>query len=78
MDFDVPAPFTSVEVQPRRVRLPLRQHIGVSTQPLISVGDRVRYGQKLADVPPDQLGVPIHASVDGVVREVGEEIVLEV
>jgi Na+-translocating ferredoxin:NAD+ oxidoreductase RnfC subunit len=75
-EYDAPAPFTDAELQPRRVRLPLRQHIGSPAQPLVSVGDRVICGQKLADVPTDQLGAPVHASVDGVVRAVGEEIVV--
>lgn len=77
-DYDVPAPFTETELQPRRVRLPLRQHFGVPAQPLVSVGDRVQCGTKLAEVPPGQLGVPVHASIDGVVRQVEEEVLLEV
>jgi len=77
-DYDVPAPFSPEEPQPARVRLPLRQHVGAPARPLVSVGDRVRRGQKLADVPADQLGAPIHASVDGIVREVSEDIVVEV
>lgn len=77
-DYDVPAPFTPVELQPRRVRLPLRQHVGVPARPLVAVGDRVRCGEKVAEVPPGQLGVPVHASVEGVVRQVEEEVLLEV
>lgn len=77
-DYDVPAPFSPEETQSARVRLPLRQHVGAPAQPLVSVGDRVKRGQKLADVPADQLGAPIHASLDGIVREVGEDIVVEV
>jgi hypothetical protein len=32
----------------------------------------VRAGDVIADVEQDQLGCPAHASIDGVVRSVGE------
>jgi len=60
---------------PKQVRIPLRQHIGVASQPLVAEGESVRRGQLLAATPPGQLGANVHSSVDGLVREVGEKVI---
>jgi Na+-translocating ferredoxin:NAD+ oxidoreductase RnfC subunit len=60
-----------------KVVLPLKQHIGAAATPCVRVGDKVRKGEKVADVPSDQLGVPIHASISGHVRAIHPEIIIE-
>ncbi len=52
-------------VTPELVVIPLRQHIGSPTKPLVRVGDYVRVGQKIGDGEGDALCVPVHASVSG-------------
>ncbi len=49
-------------------KLPLKQSIGGTPAPVVAVGQRVIRGTLLAK--PDGLGVPLHASVSGVVRDV--------
>ncbi len=63
--------FREVDFSPRKVRLALNAHIGVPAQPLVRVGDRVKRGQKIADVPEGQLGAPVHASIEGRVTKIG-------
>jgi len=76
--YERPAPWVEREWTPQQVRLPLKQHTGVPARPLVQEGEKVREGQKIADVPADQLGVPLHASIAGRVRSVSEtEILLE-
>ncbi len=58
-----------------RVRIPLRQHIGVPSIPVIKKGDPVKKGQPLAEIPEGKLGSRIHASIDGKVVEVNSECV---
>ncbi len=71
-------PLTAISIQTDRVVLPLRQHVGVPAQPVVSPGARVKTGDVVGSVDESQLGVPIHASIDGVVREVTEkQIVIE-
>ena len=55
---------------PKTVSIPLSQHIGAPASPVVAVGDRVLVGQKIADVPAEKLGCPIHASVSGIVKEI--------
>lgn len=54
---------------PPEIVLPLRQHTGSQAQPLVNKGDKVKKGQKVADVK-EALGVPIHAPVSGQVKAV--------
>lgn len=63
--------------RPSRVTLPLRQHAGVPADPVVRVGDQVRAGQLVADVPAGALGVPLHASIAGRIAAVSPEIVIE-
>ncbi len=64
------APLIEDGWEPDSVTLPLSQHIGTPAKPIVSVGDRVRSGQLIATVSPDDLGVPLHASINGHVTAV--------
>jgi Na+-translocating ferredoxin:NAD+ oxidoreductase RnfC subunit len=76
--YDVPAPLTDVPATYSRVTILLQQHIGAPALPIVQVGDRVKAGDMLGDVPQGALGAPVHASIDGVVCEVtNEAIVIE-
>lgn len=74
--YDLPAPLTEVPATFSRVTLNLRQHIGAACQPVVKVGDKVSVGDVVGQVPAKALGAPIHASIDGVVRQVTAEAVI--
>ncbi|MFH1642486.1 MAG: electron transport complex subunit RsxC [Nanoarchaeota archaeon] len=61
----------SIEVAkiPRRVILPLSQHIGAPCEPLVKIGDTVKIGQKIAQ-SNKFISAPIHSSVSGIVTEI--------
>jgi Na+-translocating ferredoxin:NAD+ oxidoreductase RnfC subunit len=70
-------PLDEREYQPRRVTIPLKQHIGVPSQPVVQTGDRVERGDLIARIPEDKLGANVHASIAGRVEAVtGENIVI--
>jgi Na+-translocating ferredoxin:NAD+ oxidoreductase RnfC subunit len=77
MRYDVPAPFTEATVSPTRVRLPLLQHVGAPARPVVKPGDRVRTGQIVGEHAGERPGAHVHASIDGTVTSVGDEIVIE-
>lgn len=52
-------------IEPKIVSIAMSQHIGAPCEPLVSVGERVLVGQKIAD--GQGLCAPIHASVSGTV-----------
>lgn len=60
---------------PWMVRIPLKQHIGASASAIVAVGDPVRAGQLIGEIPEGKLGARVHASISGVVRDVTSDVV---
>ena len=67
-DLSTATPISTMEPCPQYI-VPLQQHIGVISQPLVKTGDRVLKGQMLAR-PGDLLSAAIHAPVSGVVSDI--------
>lgn len=76
-DFDNRGPLRTNGFKPSRVVLPLKQHIGAPAQPTVAQGAAVRVGDLIAKPPADAMGSPIHASIDGRVTDINENIVIE-
>jgi electron transport complex protein RnfC len=55
---------------PNTVIIPMQQHIGVPCKPLIKAGDHVKLGQKIGQ-PAGFVSSPVHSSVSGTVKEIG-------
>lgn len=70
VEFEAPAPFMKVNIRPEKVVLPLKMHIGAPCEPIVSPGDNVKIGQKIAVVPQGKLGAVLHASMSGRVSKV--------
>ncbi len=56
---------------PQQVFIPLQQHIGAPSEPIVQVGDEVKIGDKLSEAK-GFVSVPVHASVSGKVVKVTE------
>jgi len=72
-DYDRPAPLDFDEYKSSYVEIPMSQHIGRPSQPIVSAGEQVKKGQLIAVIPENSLGAAIHASIDGVVVKVDEK-----
>ena len=75
-EYNVPAHFVDKKFSPDQVRLPLVQHLGVPSKAVVSVGQQVKAGDVVAEIPDGKLGARIHASIDGRVNKVQGEIVV--
>ncbi len=73
--YDRPAPFQRFDWSPERVLIPLDSHIGSPAKPTVAKGDSIRRGDVIGDVADDQLGCPVHASIDGRVAAVSNSMV---
>jgi len=73
--YNKPAPLVESPCEPSEVVLLTRQHVGAPAKPVVAVGDKVRVGDLVADLPMDILGARIHASIDGQVAEVTEQFI---
>jgi Na+-translocating ferredoxin:NAD+ oxidoreductase RnfC subunit len=58
-----------------RVRLLMRQHLGAPAEPIVNIGQEVRAGQVVGEIPRGALGARVHASIDGVVTKVSSQAV---
>ncbi len=54
--------------------LPLNQHIGAPSQPIVKLGDQVLKGQKIAEAQ-GKVSVPVHASTSGIVVAIEERTI---
>jgi Na+-translocating ferredoxin:NAD+ oxidoreductase RnfC subunit len=74
------APLDSRPFSPHTVTLPLRLPLAAAAAavPSVAVGDRVFQGQLLAEIPDGKLSARVHASMDGLVREIvdGRHIII--
>jgi len=74
-EYEREAPYAEVSLQPRSVRLLLKQHTGVPAWPTVRAGQRVKLGAPVADVGDKELGVHLHASIEGTVKTISERFV---
>jgi Na+-translocating ferredoxin:NAD+ oxidoreductase RnfC subunit len=63
-------PLDERDLMPKRVMIPLKQHVGAPSVPVVKVGDSVREGQLVAAIPEKALGSNIHASISGTVESI--------
>lgn len=56
-------------VLPKRVAIPLQQHLGAPCQPLVKKGDAVAEGQKIGDANTFVTS-PIHATISGKIKDI--------
>lgn len=76
-EWDVPAPLDEASVEVTRVVLPLSQHIGAPSIPVVANGDVVKEGDLVADIPENAMGARIHAPIAGTIRLEDSELVIE-
>ncbi len=59
---------------PRRLVIPLRQHIGNPAKPVVEVGDRVLKGQLIGSAD-SYISAAVHASSSGIITAIGPAVV---
>lgn len=64
------------DTKPERVEILLQQHIGIPSKPVVQVGERVDEGTLIADIPKDQIGAKIHASIEGKVTYIDADKII--
>jgi hypothetical protein len=65
-----------IEHSPDSVKIPLRQHIGAPSQPVVETGAAVNAGDLIAQCPEGKLGANIHASISGEVTVTDAAIII--
>ena len=70
-------PLTGDTVEPSRVVLPLKQHVGAPAGPVVQVGGRVSVGDVVARPAEGNLGAVIHASISGQIAAVDDSVTIQ-
>lgn len=70
------APFSDLNYSPCEVSIPLKQHIGAPSIPVVRVGDRLKRGDLIAEIPEKSIGSTFHASIDGIVKEINNNSIV--
>lgn len=68
-------PLTDLQLQPKKLKIMLHQHIGVPAQPIVVVGQDVTFQEKIGTVGK-ALGTEIHSPIDGMVSEVTKDYII--
>ena len=76
-NYDVAAPLSGKIPEISKVKIPLSQHTGVPAVPVVKIGDMVKCGGLIGEIPEGKLGARVHASIDGKVTEIGSYIKIE-
>lgn len=74
---DFVAPLDATELRVRRIELSLHQGPELTAVPAVRLGDRVSVGQLVARPAPDSQAVPLYSGIAGVVKSLGDTIVIE-
>jgi Na+-translocating ferredoxin:NAD+ oxidoreductase RnfC subunit len=74
--YDVHPPFWEEDIRVKQVVIPLQQHLGQPAVPTVQAGDRIQKGDLIGEIPEGALGARVHASIDGMVEAVDENIVI--
>ena len=73
--FEKPTPYTDKKPEPAEVKILLKQHLGAPAVPVIAENQAVKKGDLVADIKQG-LGARLHASIDGIVKEITGEYIL--
>jgi len=77
LKYEDTGPLREINLTPNVVRIPLSQHIGTPAKPVVSVGVAIKKYDLIAEIN-GKISINIHASIDGVIKEVtNNEIIIQ-
>ncbi|EGW39502.1 4Fe-4S dicluster domain-containing protein [Desulfosporosinus sp. OT] len=69
------APLSLEIYEPDEVKLKLQQHIGAPAVPVVKLGEVVKLGQIIGEIPERSLGAKVHASINGTVVQITPQMI---
>jgi Na+-translocating ferredoxin:NAD+ oxidoreductase RnfC subunit len=73
--YERPSPFHEIDFTPQSVKVRLSQQVGKAATPTVQEGDHVEQGACIAKIGEEDLGVHLHASINGTVKTVTDHFV---
>jgi Na+-translocating ferredoxin:NAD+ oxidoreductase RnfC subunit len=72
-EYEKETPLRKIAFSPERVHIKMQQHVGKPACPVVKKGQSVKRGTLIAQVDEADLGVNIHSSISGVVKDVADQ-----
>ncbi|MFH1453791.1 MAG: 4Fe-4S dicluster domain-containing protein [Armatimonadota bacterium] len=69
-DYKKDAKFKDIKIEPSKVKMPLKAHIGAPSMPSVKIGSKVKKDELIAKAPEGALGVNLYASIDGKIADI--------
>ncbi|SPF34000.1 Respiratory-chain NADH dehydrogenase 51 Kd subunit [Candidatus Desulfosporosinus infrequens] len=70
------APLAIRIFEAEEVKLRLQQHVGAAAVPVVKIGEVVKLGQVVGEIPEGSLGARVHASIDGTVIQITPQMIM--
>jgi Na+-translocating ferredoxin:NAD+ oxidoreductase RnfC subunit len=77
LQYDKPALLVEMNYEPSKIKIPLKQHTGAPAVPIVTIGQLVKKGELVGEIPEKALGARIHASISGKVTAIDNYITIE-
>jgi Na+-translocating ferredoxin:NAD+ oxidoreductase RnfC subunit len=74
--YDRKADFKIFDKKIRELLIPLKYNFGKAADPVVSIGSNVTAGEMIASASENDLNVPVHSGIDGIVKEISEKGIL--
>lgn len=74
--YDRKAEYIEFDNRILKANIPLKYNFGDAAKPIVRVGTLVKTGEVIASSDGNDLGVPVHSSIDGIVESVGSESIV--
>ncbi len=71
-----PTPLSEFNMDVEEVKIYLSQHTGAPSVPVVRVGETVKKGGLIAEIPEGKLGARVHSSMDGTIKEVMDSYIM--
>ena len=74
--YDKKAEFKIFDKKVNEVIITLKYNFGKSAIPVVEIGDKVNVGDMIAKTETNDLSVPVHSSINGIVKAISEKEIL--
>ena len=74
--YDRKAEYADFNSEVAQVSIPLKYNFGNAAEPIVRTGTQVKAGDVIASTDENDLGVPVHSSIDGIVKYIGPESIV--
>jgi biotin carboxyl carrier protein len=74
--YDRIAEFKSFDDEIKELVIPLKYNFGKAAIPVVKAGSKVTAGEMIASTDENDLSVPVHSGIDGIVKSISDKGIL--